>query len=254
MIAILSPAKALDFDKAEIKSNSSQALFQQESEKIMKQLKKLSADKVRDLMKISPKLADLNYARFQNWNLPFTKENSRAAILAFNGEVYNGLRAREFSEDELEFAQNHIRILSGLHGILRPLDLIQEYRLEMGTKLSLGKNKNLYEFWGNKIKMHLEEALSKQKENCLVNLASAEYSKATQLKTLNTRIITPVFKDLKGDEYKVIFVYAKKARGMMARFIVENRIEDPNQLKLFDSEGYFYNENLSQGDNWVFTR
>lgn len=252
MITLLSPAKNLNFKTPSHSTISSQANFQKESLRLIRALRKLKQKDLVEMMDISEKLAAENYSRYKAWQPEFTAENSKQAVLAFNGEVYYGLKAIELKDDALLFAQDHLRILSGLHGILKPLDLVQPYRLEMGTKLAVGKYKNLYEFWDKKIFKRLYEEL--KLEETLVNLASNEYSKVAMLPRLKARIITPVFKDLKGEEYKVIFVYAKRARGLMARFIIDNRINDPEQLKLFESGGYFYNENLSEGDRWVFTR
>lgn len=254
MITIISPAKNLDF-KRQVKIKAfTQPIFLKESERLIRDLRKLKPADLANLMGISDKLAVLNYERFQIWSQPFTTENARQAVLAFNGEVYNGLNAKELTEENLNYAQNHLRILSGLHGILRPLDLIQAYRLEMGTELEVGKHENLYTFWNNKIHNHLKEELVSEQNPVLINLASNEYSKVTKLKKLKARVITPVFYQLKGDEYKMIVVYAKKARGMMTRYIIKNRIDDPEQLKLFDAEGYFYNENISDDKKWVFCR
>jgi uncharacterized protein len=254
MITIISPAKNLDFKRQVKIKEFTQPSFLKESERLIRNLRKLKPAGLTNLMSISDKLADLNFERYQTWSRPFTAKNSRQAILAFNGEVYNGLKARELSEEELMYAQDHLRILSGLHGILRPLDLIQPYRLEMGVELVVGKNENLYSFWNNKIHNHLKEIVMREQNPVLINLASNEYSKVAKLKKLKARVITPVFYQLKGDEYKMIVVYAKKARGMMTRYIIENRIDDPEQLKLFDAEGYFYNENLSNEKKWIFCR
>jgi cytoplasmic iron level regulating protein YaaA (DUF328/UPF0246 family) len=254
MITIISPAKNLDFKRQVKIKTFTQPIFLKESERLIRNLRKLKPADLTDLMGISDKLAVLNYERFQIWSQPFTNENARQAVLAFNGEVYNGLNAKELNEGDLKYAQDHLRILSGLHGILRPLDLIQAYRLEMGTELEVGKHENLYTFWSNKIHNHLREKLMSEQNPVLINLASNEYSKVTKLKKLKARVITPVFYQLKGDEYKMIVVYAKKARGMMTRYIIKNRIDDPEQLKLFDAEGYFYNENISDDKKWVFCR
>ncbi len=254
MITIISPAKNLDFKSQLTVKSHSQPLFLKESERLIKTMRRLKPADLTNLMGISDKLAATNFERFQTWTTPFTTRNARQAILAFNGEVYNGLKARELNEDELGYSQDHLRILSGLHGILRPLDLIQPYRLEMGTDISLGKSENLYAFWNNKIHNHLKDLLAASENPVVINLASNEYSKVTKLKKLKARIITPAFYQLKGEEYKMIIVYAKKARGLMTRFIIENRISDPEQIKLFDTEGYFYNENLSDEKRWVFCR
>lgn len=254
MITIISPAKNLDF-KSQVKIKvSTQPIFRKESERLIRALRKIKPADLMSLMSISEKLAILNFERYRNWSLPFTSENARQAILAFNGEVYNGLKAKELTEEDLMYAQDHLRILSGLHGLLRPLDLIQPYRLEMGTDLPVGQSDNLYSYWGNKIHNHLRELLTLTDNPVLINLASNEYAKAALLIKFKAKIVTPVFYELRGDEYQMITVYAKKARGLMTRFIIENRIEDPEQLKLFDVEGYFYNDNLSDEKKWVFCR
>ena len=254
MITIISPAKNLDFkSQLKVKANT-QPLFQKESERLIKTLRKLRPVDLRSIMGISDKLAVLNFERYQTWSLPFSPDNARQAVLAFNGEVYHGLKARDLWEEDLHYAQIHLRILSGLHGILRPLDLIQAYRLEMGTELAVGKYENLYAFWNSKIHNHLKESLANEQHPVLINLASNEYAKVTRLKKLEAKTITPTFYQLKGNDYKMIVVYAKKARGLMTRYIIDNRIDDPEQLKLFDAEGYFYNENLSTEDKWIFCR
>lgn len=254
MKTIISPAKNLDFKRQVQITEFTQPIFLKESERLIRNLRKLKPGDLTNLMGISDKLAVLNFERFQIWSQPFTTENARQAVLAFNGEVYNGLNAQELNEEDLKYAQNHLRILSGLHGILRPLDLIQPYRLEMGTKLAFGKSDDLYSFWNNKIHNYLKELLADSPNPVLINLASNEYSKVTKLKKLKARVISPVFYQLKGNDYKMIIVYAKKARGLMTRFIIDNRIHEPEQLKLFDAEGYFYNENLSDEKKWVFCR
>ncbi len=205
-------------------------------------------------MDLSPELTALNFERYHSWNLPFSQKNAKQAILAFQGDVYRKLKAQTLNEKELDFAQEHLRILSGLYGILRPLDLIQPYRLEMGTKLSVSGNKNLYEFWGRKLAENLLKEMEKQNTKVLINLASNEYFKAIKPKNINIPIITPVFKDFKNGQYKVLFLYAKYARGLMTRFIIKNKIDKPEKLKLFDSEGYAFDSNLSTEKEWVFTR
>jgi cytoplasmic iron level regulating protein YaaA (DUF328/UPF0246 family) len=254
MITILSPAKALKFDKKSIIQDKTNPVFIEEANKIVPYLQKLSANKLKNLMDISDKLAELNKQRFAVWQNEPSDDITRQAIYAFNGEVYNGLKAETMDEDSLYFAQKHIRILSGLYGVLKPFDAIQEYRLEMGSKLKIHRANNLYEFWGDKINKDLQRDLDAMESKTLINLASNEYAKVVNMKKLKARVITPVFKDEKNGEYKVIFVYAKKARGLMARFIADNKITEPEHLKAFDSEGYFYNENMSDENQWVFTR
>ncbi len=254
MITILSPAKNLNFKGEAQTKKYSLAEYTSHSAELIGELKKYSPGNLRELMGISDGLGELNFIRFQNWKAEHTPENSRQAILAFNGEVYNGLKASTLSQEQLLFAQDHLRILSGLYGILRPLDLIQPYRLEMGTKLAVQEYKNLYSFWNGIISSALQTELSNHKEPYLVNLASNEYAKATIPESFGKHLITPVFKENKNDEYKVITVYAKKARGLMARFIIENEINKPSDLKAFDLEGYGYSAKLSTASEWIFTR
>jgi len=205
-------------------------------------------------MKLSPKLADLNYERYQRWEINHTIENSRQNVLTFNGAAYLGLDAKSLSIQDLEYSQNHLRILSGLYGILKPLDLLQEYRLEMGTKLKVNNTKTLYEFWGNKIQNQLQQELNAQ-DKILVNLASNEYSKVVNLKKLDAKIITCHFKDMsKSGEYKTIMTYAKTARGLMTRFIIKNKISNSEELQAFDYKGYFYSQERSTENDLVFLR
>jgi len=254
MLLIVSPAKKLDFESSLTTTQTSQASLLDHSEILIKHCIKLSPDQIASLMKLSDKLAGLNAARFGEWSLPFTRENSRQAVLAFNGDVYSGLDANTFSESDFDFAQQHFRILSGLYGLLKPLDLIQAYRLEMGTKLENVRGNNLYQFWGNIITNELNNALTEQGDDILINLASNEYFKAVNKKSLKATIITPQFKDWKNGQYKIISFYAKKARGLMARYIIQNNLTDVEQLKNFDLAGYQYSNDLTQGNEWVFTR
>jgi cytoplasmic iron level regulating protein YaaA (DUF328/UPF0246 family) len=254
MITILSPAKSLNFKSETQTKKYSTPSFLNHSATLINELKKYSPGNIRELMKISDGLGELNFIRFQNWQKNHSLDNSRQAILAFNGEVYNGLKALSLGVDDLLFAQENVRILSGLYGILKPLDLIQPYRLEMGTRLSVAEHKNLYGFWGNMIINELIAELGKSKFPFIINLASNEYSKAACLSQFGDQVITPVFKEYKNDAYKVITVYAKKARGLMTRFIIENKIGNPEDLKSFESEGYAYSDNLSDKTCWVFTR
>ena len=254
MITIISPAKALDF-KSEIKlENYTSTTFQKESVQLINKLKKLKPAEIKQLMSLSDKLAQLNFERYHDWSKEFTLKNARQAILAFNGEVYNGLQAKTLKKDDIDYAQEKLRILSGLHGIIKPLDLIQPYRLEMGTKLKVGKKNNLYEFWGAKLNKALSAELSTHTEPVLINLASNEYSKAALLNKLKFKVITIDFKELKGEELKTITIYTKKARGLMTRFMITNRIDIADDLKHFDYEDYAYAENLSNDTKWVFTR
>lgn len=252
MITVLSPAKSLDFESPAQTKKSSELLFKDETNRLIKKLKKLSSKKIGDLMSISPALSDLNYNRYQNFSDTFTQENAKQAILAFTGDVYRGLDAGSFNEKELSFAQDHVRILSGLYGLIKPLDLIQPYRLEMGTKLDVTpKIKNLYAFWDDKITSQLNKELNGE---LLVNLASNEYFKAIQPKKLKSDILTIDFKDYKNGEYKTIMTYAKLARGYMTNYIIKNGIDDIESIKGFDYEGYVFNNQLSKDLNWVFTR
>ena len=253
MIIIISPAKNLDFSP-EVSLPLTKPHLIEQSKTIMSELSQLKPVDLEKLMKISPKIADLNFERNQNWSYPFEKFKSKAAALAFNGEVYSGLNFSNLSQEDQEYAQSHLFILSGLYGILKPLDEIYPYRLEMGTKLGVQNNKNLYEFWNNSIHQIIDQQLEQQKSRFLVNLASTEYSKAAKLKDIKLPVITPTFKDNKNGNYKVIMMYAKKARGLMTSYIIKNKITDLEELKSFDSDGYVYNENLSEGNNITFTR
>lgn len=254
MLSLLSPAKSLDFESPATSKIYTQPIFQQEALELVEQLKLLAPQDICQLMKISDKLGSLNAARFQDWQLPFTTQNAKPAALAFTGDVYAGLDATSLDDNALEFAQNHLAILSGLYGLLKPMDLIQPYRLEMGTKFANKRGKDLYSFWQPQLTAELKKRLEEQETPVLINLASQEYFKSVNTKQLNMPIITPVFKDWKNDQYKIISFYAKRARGLMARFIVENKIDRPEDLKHFDSDGYGFNLTLSEGNNWVFTR
>lgn len=253
MLLVISPAKNLDFDTKPHTQNHSQPAFLEQSQLLIDELKPLTAVDVASLMKLSDKLAALNVARFNDWHTPFTLDNAKQAVLAFNGDVYTGLNAETLDDAGLEFAQQHLRILSGLYGLLKPLDLMQPYRLEMGTKFANQRGKNLYEFWGEQIRVALE-AEPALDDGVLINLASNEYFKAVQAKKLSARIITPQFKDQKNGQYKMISFYAKKARGLMSRYIIDNQLTDAEQIKAFDSDGYYFSEQQSSGDDWVFLR
>jgi len=250
MHLLISPAKTLDMDGAIAVPKTTLSPFLNESALLIKDLKKLRSIDIQDLMKVSSKIAELNANRFLEWSLPFSKTNAKAAIHAFKGDVYTGLDAESISKDDMEFAQEHLSILSGLYGLLRPLDLMQAYRLEMGTKFVNTGGKNLYVFWGNKI----TEEVNKREQKHIINLASNEYFKAVNKEVLKADIITPVFKDEKNGTLKVISFYAKKARGMMARFIIQNRIKNVEEIKDFNLAGYAFIENLSTEKEWVFTR
>lgn len=251
MLIVISPAKTLDFDTTPLTSNHSQPRFLKQSQQLIDELQKLSAADIASLMKLSDKLAGLNMARFQQWHQPFNLDNAKQALLAFKGDVYTGLDAETLDERSFAFAQSHLRILSGLYGVLKPLDLMQPYRLEMGTKFANVKGKDLYQFWGGQLR---ESIAAELEDGILINLASNEYFKALEAKKLSARIITPVFKDWKNGQYKMISFYAKKARGLMCRYIIDHQIDAPELLKNFDSEGYRFSAEMSSGDDWVFIR
>ena len=254
MLIVISPAKTLDFETTPTTEKYTQPEMLSYSEKLMSKLKKMSPKHVSKLMNISDDLGELNFQRFQSWQAPFAPENAKQAILAFNGDVYQGLDAGSLSEAELEKSQQKLRILSGLYGVLKPLDLIQPYRLEMGTKLKYYKADNLYEFWNPEITKKINEAVKESGSDVLINLASNEYFKSIDKKKLKAEVVTPDFKDLKNGRYKMISFYAKRARGLMTRFILENDINEISDLQAFESEGYHFNPRLSTGGNPVFTR
>jgi hypothetical protein len=254
MLVVISPAKTLDFESSPRTQLATMPVFLDDSELLISALKEYSPAELASFMHLSDKLAALNSTRYENWSRPFSPKNAKQAILAFQGDVYTGLDAENLSKEEDDFAQAHLRILSGLYGVIRPFDLIQPYRLEMGTKLSTQRGKDLYAFWGNKLTDSLNADLEASKTDTLINLASNEYFKSIKTKQLNARIITPVFKDEKNGKYKVISFYAKKARGMMVRFIVQNSIEAPEQIKKFNMGGYSFNKAMSSEKDWVFTR
>ena len=252
MKIVISPAKSLDFESKLPDSEYSEARFLAESERLNKLLKKKSARSLSKLMSISDNLVRLNYERNQEWSLPFSEANARPAVYAFNGEVYRGLDAYSLPKKKIDLLQSNLRIISGLYGILRPLDLIQPYRLEMGTSIKVGVHKNLYAFWQKKITQALNEEL--QDDEVFVNLASNEYFKAIDQKTLKVPVITPVFKDLKNGEYKMIMTFAKQARGYMTRYLIDTNASTADDIKGFDREGYGYSEALSKGSELVFIR
>ena len=254
MLVVVSPAKNLDFESSIPVSDFSQPAMLDDTNRLMEVCRTLSPADLSSLMKISDKLATLNANRFAEFSTPFTADNARQAMYAFNGDVYTGLDAYTLSEDSVAYAQNHLRILSGLYGLLRPLDLMQAYRLEMGTKLANPDGKDLYAFWDDRITQVLNDAMEEQGDNVLVNLASNEYSKAVKKKQLNGMVITPTFKDCKNGQYKIISFFAKKARGLMARYIIENRVEDVEGLKAFDADGYVFSEEQSSSTELVFLR
>lgn len=254
MLVVVSPAKNLDYETAIPVSEHTQPALLSNAEQLVKTCRTLSPADLSSLMSISDKLATLNANRFTEFSTPFTKDNARQALYAFNGDVYTGLDAYTLSEADVSYAQTHLRILSGLYGVLRPLDLMQAYRLEMGTKLANANGKDLYQYWGETITENLNAALAEQGDNVLVNLASNEYFKSVKKKALDGMIITPVFKDYKNGQFKIISFFAKKARGLMARYIIENRVKDVDGLKAFDSAGYAYSEEQSSSTEMVFLR
>jgi uncharacterized protein len=254
MIIVISPAKSL-YDHCPIHIEKYTEIdFLPEAEKIISVMKKKKPDQLAKLMSISPKLAELNFQRFQAWSPTFTPDNSWQSVLMFNGDVYQGLKAETFTESEFEIAQQKLRILSGVYGLLKPLDLIQPYRLEMGTSVSVARKKNLYDFWETKITAKLNDELSLNDQKILINLASNEYFSAIDTKKLKARIITPSFKENKNGKYQMVSFFAKRARGLMSRFIIQNNISDPEELKAFDWEGYYFNNQLSGENDWIFTR
>jgi len=254
MLTVISPAKSLDFENPVIATKTTKPRFLGQSQQIIDQIKLLAPQDIASLMKLSDKLAVLNYDRFQDFQTPFTKKNARACVFAFRGDVYQGLDADTLSTDDFDFAQQHLRILSGLYAVLRPLDLIQAYRLEMGTKFANNVGKNLYEFWGDTLKQSIQKELDKSDSQVLINLASNEYFKAVKAKQLSHPVITPVFKDFKNGQYKIISFFAKKARGLMARYIIQNKIEQPEDLKSFNLDRYKVSKKLSSDNEIVFTR
>jgi len=254
MLIIISPAKSLDFEtKPKTKEYTLPELVAH-SEKLIEVLKQMDPDHLSKLMGISKDLGELNFQRYQNWHLPFTPENAKQAVLAFSGEVFRGLDANSLPVSTLKRAQEKLRILSGLYGVLKPLDLIQPYRLEMGTKLKYGKANNLYEFWNPQLSEKVREAVEESGSGVLINLASNEYFKSIDTKILQKEIITPEFRDMKNGQYRMIAVYAKKARGLMTRFILENNIQKETDLQAFDMDGYNYNPRMSKSNRPVFTR
>lgn len=254
MLLLLSPAKALDFDTPPITAEHTQPQFLEQSQTLIDTLRPKSPAEIAALMHLSDKLALLNVERYHHWNPPFSLQNAKQAVLAFNGDVYNGLNACSLSKDALVWAQKHVRVLSGLYGVLRPLDLIQPYRLEMGTPLKTPNAADLYSYWRKTITTHLHNELDKAPDRIVINCASTEYSKAVDFKQLKARVITPIFKDAKNGEYKIISFYAKQARGLFARFAATRGFHDVMALKNFDLNGYQLNAEQSSGDNWVFLR
>ena len=253
MKILISPSKTLNFDDYYTPSFTSNCRLLNHTSELHKILSKYSINDIKDLMNVSDKIAELNYNRFKNWENPSLSKLSKQAVYAFKGDVYSGLDADSISQDKFDFMQNNLRIISGYYGLLRPFDKILPYRLEMGTKLKNFRGKNLYEFWGDDITKLLNNDIE-DKNDCIVNLASNEYFKSIKTKKLNNRLITPSFKEFKNGSYKTIAIYAKKARGMMSRFIIENKLDDIEGLKTFNSEDYTFDENLSDSSNYTFVR
>ena len=254
MLIVISPAKSLDFETPAPTNHFTIPSMLEESEKLVARLRKMKPKQLSELMGISANLGQLNYERYQTWHQPFTPDNAKQAVLAFNGDVYQGLEAHTLSEEQLLKLQNKLRILSGLYGVLRPLDLMQPYRLEMGTKLKYQRADDLYAFWKKKITPAIKDAIAESGSNVLINLASNEYYKSIDSKKLGAEIVTPQFKEGKNGQYKMISFFAKKARGLMTRFIIENNIEKAEELQAFDLEGYVFNPRLSKPGKPLFTR
>ncbi len=254
MLMVISPAKTLDFDTPAVTRRFTQPQYLDHSQELIEQLRSLTPAQISELMHVSDKIGGLNAARFGSWTPAFTPDNAKQALLAFKGDVYTGLNAEDFSDADFDYAQTHLRMLSGLYGLLRPLDLMQPYRLEMGSKFANARGKDLYAFWGTRISEWLNEALAEQGDDVLLNLASNEYFSAVKRSALNARIVNTEFRDQKNGQYKIISFYAKKARGMMARFVIRERLQNPEQLKTFDEQGYRFSAELSKADNLVFLR
>ncbi|MGF1725970.1 peroxide stress protein YaaA [Photobacterium nomapromontoriensis] len=254
MLIVVSPAKTLDYESPLTTATFTQPELTAHAAELIEVCRDLTPAEIASLMKVSDKIAGLNVAHFTQWLPTFTPDNARQAILAFKGDVYTGLAAETMTEADFSYAQQHLRMLSGLYGVLRPLDLMQPYRLEMGTKLVNPRGNNLYQFWGDIITDKLNTALTEQGDNILVNLASNEYFKAVKTKKLTGTVITPVFKDAKNGTYKIISFYAKKARGMMARYIIDHHVDSIDGLKAFDSAGYYFVPAESTTSELVFKR
>jgi len=254
MLALISPAKKLDFETEPKLNDHTQPDLLSQSEILVKSARRLSRNQLGQTMKLSDNLADLNYQRYQDFSTPFDLGNAKQAALVFNGDTYVGLQAGSLTKADMKFAQNHLRILSGLYGVLRPLDLIQPYRLEMGARFKPPRKTDLYDFWDGQITDALNQVLDGQKDNTVVNCASNEYFKSVKAKKLDGPVITPVFKEIKDGQSRVIGMFAKQARGAMARHMITNRIETPEGLKSFDWGGYEYRDDLSDDKSWVFTR
>ncbi|MGK3120213.1 peroxide stress protein YaaA [Pseudomonas corrugata] len=254
MLMVISPAKTLDYETPPATERFTLPQYLDHSQELVEQLREFSPTQISELMHVSDKIGGLNAARFGSWTPAFSPANAKQALLAFKGDVYTGLDAQSFSEADFDQAQRHLRMLSGLYGLLRPLDLMQPYRLEMGTRLANARGKDLYAFWGSRISEWLNEALADQGDDVLLNLASNEYFSSVKRSALNARIIDTEFKDLKNGQYKIISFYAKKARGLMSRFVIQERINDPALLKQFDVQGYRYSAEQSSPQRLIFLR
>ncbi len=254
MILVISPAKTLDFESENITPEYSIPESLEKSEKIINKLRKQSVKKIGELMSISKDLSKLNHQRYIDWDTDFSTENAKIALQAFKGDVYIGMDAQSFTQEDIAFANVHLRILSGLHGVLKPLDLIRPYRLEMGIKLPVLRKKNLYEYWTDVVTHRLNNYLNEVDSQFLINLASDEYFNVINTQKLNATIIKPSFKEYKNGQFKVLSFFAKKARGMMSAFIIKNRITNPEEIKGFAEDGYSFNSELSNNNEWVFTR
>ncbi|MEY3778839.1 MAG: hypothetical protein RL103_1047 [Pseudomonadota bacterium] len=254
MLLLLSPAKSLDYETPVEGVSHTLPQFVSQSAELIEVLKPKTPAQIAELMDLSDNLAVLNVARYETWRPKFTAKNSKQAVLAFNGDVYDGLDAKSLKGKDLEWAQDHVCILSGLYGVLRPLDWMQPYRLEMGTALTNPRGNNLYQFWGSSISDYLNQRLSKDKTPVIINLASQEYFKAVDLKTLQARVVACVFEDYKGGKYKVISFFAKRARGLLARYAIQKQIKNPEKLKDFDADGYGFVASASDENRWVFRR
>ncbi|MFY0626237.1 MAG: peroxide stress protein YaaA [Reichenbachiella sp.] len=252
MLILISPAKSFDFETSAHSSLATEPDFVKESTRLIKKMTTFSKKKIGQMMSISPELAALNVDRYKAWTPKPNIEDTKQALLAFNGEVFRGLDAKNLDKEEIQFAQDHLRILSGLYGLLRPMDRIQPYRLEMGTRLKYYSYNNLYQFWGDKITQRINADL--KDSEYVINLASTEYFKSVNVSKLKAKVITPIFKDFSNGSYKVLMTYAKNARGVMTNFIIQNRIKDFESIKSFDRNGYVYDAKMSTETEWVFTR
>lgn len=254
MLAIISPSKNLNANPLHITDEYSIPVFLKESNMLIEKLRTFNPKKLQKMMGINSKLAALNFERFHNWTGSVSPSDAHRAILMFNGEVFNGLQAKTLPKNDLDYSQDKIRILSGLYGLLRPLDLVEPYRLEMGTQMNINRKKGLYKFWGNNLTDNLNSELSGHKEKVLVNLASDEYFNAINPKKVDARIIKCQFKEERNGKLQFVTIFGKKARGLMVRFMIENRVEHPEELKTFDAEGYYFNSSYSTEDYWMFSR